>query len=277
VLPGVPLAAALNDDWADPAGDIFAVGQADGGTPLLIAGSLAGGLSAVNLGGLVLDGGPFVSLEAVIGLAPGEALAAGAAPFQAVASVLHLLPDGGLALETLPGSLTSVYKLTGGADGGPIFGLATSDNATLVWVVERAEGVWSEEEVFSAGTVSDLTVGPAGDVIVAGNDGVGDGQLFTFFDGGYFPVVGGPAAPPFTAICEPQAGEIYAAAAAPNQALVMLHTDGGVTGSWWSETLPADAQSVAAIAGDGASNFFAVGTQTCSTCAGFPMVLRREP
>ncbi len=288
VVAGLPAATALYGVWADAAGDVYAVGQQDGGIPLWIAGRLDGGLRAIDLSSLSVDGGagPLTTLSSVVGLAPGEALAVGAAAFSAPPIALHLLPDGGLATEALPLDVTSAYALTGSGDGGPIYALGSATTSHQLEVLERSGGSWSGEIVFAAGNVSAIAIGPDGEVTVVGDDGNGEGEVFTFVDGGYdnfadggyFPLPDLPDEPPFTAACETQAGEFYLAASASNRPLQLLHVDGGLaSGTWWSETLPADAQTISAIAGDGSGDFFAVGVESCATCAGYPMALRRLP
>jgi hypothetical protein len=290
VLPGVPPAIGLYGIWADPAGDVYAVGELDGGGPLWLAGNVHGGLAPLSLPAqLYADAGPVLSsLNSVIGLSPGEAIAVGTVSFLSLSPpvALHLYPDGGVAIEPLPADDTRAYGLTGSGDGGPIYALGSSTASSNVEVLERIGGSWTGELAFGAGNLYGIAIGPAGDVTVVGDDGNGNGRVFTFLDGGfdhfvdggYFPLSSLPETPPLTAVCEPSEGEFFFAASASNQALQMLHVDGGLAnGVWWSETLPAGAQSVSAIAGDGAGNFYAVGVQSCTNCAGGPLAMRRVP
>ncbi|HUB05530.1 MAG TPA: hypothetical protein VMB50_00935 [Myxococcales bacterium] len=268
-VTGTPPASALLGVWADSSGDVFAAGAVDGGTALLVAGRLDGGLKAVGL-----DAGPPLSeLQAVVGLGPNEAVAAGIP----AANALHLLPDGGLALEPLPGGLTRVYRMVTGPNGF-IYALADSSNAQISVILERDGGVWTEFPVLGAVNLSDIAAGSTGDVLAVGDDDNGNGLAFGFVDGG---VDGGftsyptPALPPLTAICEPQEGELFVAAAAVggNPPLI-LRDQGGV---WQAETLPAGAETISAIASDPQGDLFAVGVQPCGGCAGYPLALRRVP
>ncbi len=272
LLPGFPPSGALSDVWADPAGDLFAVGRTDGGAGLLFAGTLDGGVTTPTL-----DGGlPFVSLDSVVGLGPADALAIGQPLAGAPLAALHLAPDGGLASEPLPPELTRAYRLAGGADGGLVYALALSTDPTLPpWVLVRRNGIWATlPEVFGAQNLSDLTVGPTGDVVVVGDDGNGNGLAFALGDGGFAPLPGLPQIAPLTAVSEPGSGELFVAAAPLNGAAALLRFDGGV---WSSETLPADALRIDAIAGDDLGDVFAVGVRSCSGCPGYPLALRRVP
>ena len=68
VYPSIPPAGTLNGVWADLSGDVFAVGQDQARTGLLLAGNLDAGLLAV-----ALDGGPLaLSLTSVLGLGPAK-------------------------------------------------------------------------------------------------------------------------------------------------------------------------------------------------------------
>ncbi len=274
VVAGVPAASALLGLWADPRGDVFAVGLSDAGTALFVAGTLDGGLASVNL-----DGGPAVqTLLSVVGLGPGEALAVGDPVPPAPPVALHLLPDGGLTYESFPPELTRAYRLAEG--GGLVFALADSTDPTLPpWVLERSDGGWSLlPEIFSATNLVDLTVGPAGDVVLVGDDGNGNGLAYVLADGGFVPLATLPAVPALTAVSEPSPGEIFLAAAPSGAAAELFHLDGGIaTGLWWLETLPADAARVDSLAGDGAGSLYAVGLRACSGCSGFPLAARRLP
>ncbi len=264
-LPGSPGATSLSGVWADPAGDLFAVGASDAGAGLLLAGTLDGGLAAVDLDG----GPPFDALLAVWGLGPGEAIAVGLPVSSVQMGALHLWPDGGLSAETLPPELSRVYRLARG-DGGPLYALALSTSSGLPpWVLARADAGWTElPEVFAAVNLADLAVGPAGDVTLVGDDGNGHAQAFALVDGG-FAALPLPPLPPLTAVYEPAPGTLYVATASPGQAGLLRLQDGG----WQSEGLPTSAATINAISGDGPDDAFAVGLASPPS----PLALHRSP
>jgi hypothetical protein len=277
VLPGnVPDAGGFNGVWADAFGNVFAVGQSAASTGLLLAGNLAG-----NDGGIqpIPVDPSILSLTAVLGLGPAEALVGGFASNGPV--LLHLLPDGGLVPEPLPalptGVLTQIDKLAGTA-AGPIYALAVDNSGPppASWVLQRSDGGWSllaaqpTLDGLTGPTLSNLAVGPAGDLWVVGNDGSGDGLAYTYTDGGFAQIdlydpLGDVA--PLTAVYETAAGEVFIAAVPPPlnpnyQIPQMLHYLGG---AWDYEVLPAETLVISAIAGDGVGDLFAVGGQEGAT------------
>jgi hypothetical protein len=289
VDPGIPAAGTLNGVWADPAGDVFAVGQNQANTGLLLAGNLDGGLQPV-----ALDGGPLtLSLTSVLGLGPLEALAGGFTA-QGRPVVIHLVPDGGVVSEPLPMNipsgalLTQIRKIAGNA-AGQIYAVGL-DSLQGSQVLARTDGGWILlQPPASSPVLADLAVGPGGDLWVVGSDGSQSGEAFTLVDGGFaqidlYDTFG--SVPPLGAVYETAAGELFIAAIPPlqnpnYQKPLMLHR---LSGAWDYEVLPTETIAINAIAGDAAGNLFAVGGQQGVTVdpnpdaggeASAPLVLQR--
>ncbi len=293
IYPYLPSAGSLFGVWADPAGDVFAVGQTVDQTGMFLAGNLDGGLQAI-----ALDGGtPILSLTSVLGLGPAEALAGGFTT-QGTPVVLHLIPDGGIVHESVPTHLPSGTLLTeidqlAGSASGPIYALGLDSTGTSQ-VLQRTGSGWTVLAPPSNGAVNppnlqNLAVGPSGTLWVVGSDGSEDGEAFQYADGGFvqldlYAIFGEVA--PISAVYETPAGELFLAAVPvppnPNyQTPQMLHL---LWGMWDYEVLPEETLSISAIAGDGAGDLFAVGGQEGVTEdskpdaggeASVPLVLRR--
>jgi hypothetical protein len=296
--------------WADAQGNAFAAGQTpDAGAGLLVEGTLGATWSEVSLPGATSANSTGVGLvpmlEAVVGLGPHEALAAGdligapLAPDGGATGVppglvaWHLFPDGGVVPEALPISLGQVSRMVGDAQGN-VFALATNGfQGSIPVVLERAAGNWSVVGVWEHAdggrdangrlppqvNLHDVGVGPASEVWVVGDDGSSHGLAYTLLDGGLEPVDTLPRGlPPITAACEPEPGVFYLAVESAGATAVMLRVEGGLEGDTWSlEELPANVERINAISSDGAGGLFAAGISGCPTCPGVPLVLQRSP
>ncbi|HUB07916.1 MAG TPA: hypothetical protein VMB50_12975 [Myxococcales bacterium] len=280
-LGATPPALALSGVWEGADGEVFAVGESAAGGVLWLEGSLDAGLAP-----LAFDGGP-VSLQAILGLGAGEALAVGSrsgAPL-----VLHLFPDGGLASEPVAGTagVTTLFRVTG-PPGGPILALGEAPGAggsapSALSLFLRADGGWSAEGApADALDLSDVAVGQDGRVWLAGDDGA-DGLAYTWSrDGGFgeLSLAAFGFVAPLRAVHELPGGDVlFAAVGNPTAqptppAPAMLRWSAG---AWSYEEMPSTTLSLTAIADDGAGETVAVGAQECPDCdAGeVPIVLRR--
>ncbi len=266
-IVGEPATAGLFGVFADPAGDLVAAGSgADGGAALL-SGSLDGGLASLPVSALA------DVLLGVLGVGPGELYACGRLAGAAV--LLHAFPDGGVSSEPLPAPLAQLRRLR----GGPVAYALGSDPSGAPEILERADGGWIELPPSGAVTLSDISVDPAGGLVAVGDDGAGNGLAFAWSSDGGFSAIdlslvpGG--APPLSAVFAAAPDDLYLAgtpSGGSNAEIVRLGA-----GAAAIEPVDAEPLRISALAGDGAGDRFAAGTQGCRGCAPAPMILRRRP
>ncbi|MHB1844023.1 MAG: hypothetical protein ACYCWW_04190 [Deltaproteobacteria bacterium] len=271
-LAATPPTAALFGVWEDAVGDVAAAGVGlDGGAALLV-GSLDGGLALLTVSSLA------DVLLGVVGIGPGELLASGR--LGGGAALLHVRPDGGIVADSIPAGLVFLHRLRGSS---PTFALG-GDGAGNPELLERTDAGWVELPATGAANLSDLAIGPTGELVVAGDDGQGDGLAYRFSDGGFTPidlssVPGG--APPVTAIFEAAPGDLTLAAVAPSSGGAglppspeIIHLVGGTA---TLEPIPNGVLQLNVIAGDASGARFAAGSQRCQGCASAPLILHRLP
>ncbi len=288
-LPNGLSSGSLLGVLADGQGNLLAVGSSDAGTGLWLSGSADGGVVPIALPGAPATG----SLLAVVGLGGGEAVAVGLDPTLTQPVALHLDSDGGVTGESLPAGIRRPFRLA--ASAGTAYALAV-DGAGASHVLVRVDGGWGElPSPLDGGELNDLAIGPAGDLVVVGDDGCGDGLAFDWSDGGFASVPLPPGGlPPLTAVAEPTPGDIVAAAilnqdqcnalltpACPNNApcpvppAIVERTDAG----WATDAVPALTVAISAIAGGADAGLFAAGSLECQGCSTptTPLILRRGP
>ncbi len=284
-VAGSEVSEALYGVWANTAGDLLAAGRSDAGTGLLLAGTIDGGLVPV-----ALDGGPATgSLLSVLRLAPGEEVAVGVDPTFTHGVALHVIPDGGVVAEGLPADIARPFRLVGAA-GGPVYLLAQGTGGPRLLV--RGDGGYEEIAALDGGQLSDLAEGPAGDLVVVGDDGCGNATAYALADGGLAPLPGFPAAAALTAVAEPETGRVLAAsilgqaqcdaiaiASCPNPAYCPADPTllDGLDGYYTPEPLPILTLSIHAIAGGADAGLYAAGAITGEAMGADPLILRRGP